>query len=667
MNKNIIKSFITISIIAALFVSCSGVNSRPADVTQKDSFTITGSFSAPDASTSRSAVSSFSLDGEFELLAYQGEETPVNGTVDTAASTWSVTLNKTGEWNIVINYKRENVLVLSGSKKITLESLTSESMTSDCVIKLGAANAQNPLGFINLEIEDQTTTVAAVSYVLSGSNLSESISSDLAFVDNKATIKIASVKEGLYELEMYFTKSTGELLYYCKEQIPVYCGYTTDTWYGESPYFVTAQEKTSLVITSNLLAGFTAPKLLPSGKSPVVLYDFNYLDRDLTYFYEEFENHVTGMSVFESVTAHQKLEDGLPVAKGKCLRDFAIDDVTKAIYTLEFDPDPTKNLYYRVVSYPTYAGYEYGKTLYSQSEKEVFSISAYDGYVYIIDSMDDFKRISSDGTVETFYIYDEDVENRLSCGYNFNIFAVYGDYVYSVRTETDSSVLADLSDELGYAINYLFLFEKFVFVEDGESGEDYLQRVKSEKFGFSITDLPCDIPTDELCYYSSSPKINDIQIVPDSTDKQKINIYALFSVEKVERGYGGEEDVCVCYGGLLKVSTENDSSTNFTIQPFDMNGTKVLGWYTGSGHSDSETDTNNWFYGPRKFIAKKQDELVIVDEGEYISDSQTRNRNRVVTVNLSTFAMSAIDVDTSFDHYAATTCGFVGSYGDDRY
>ena len=331
MNKNIIKLLITISIITALFVSCSGVNSRPAAEAENVAIILSGSFSVSETNASRSATSSFELDGDFELVAYQGNETPITGTVNAAASTWSVTLNKTGEWNIVINYKSDNVLILTGSKKITLESLTGEVSPAECVINIGVADAENAKGSINLEVQKQVSGIESVTYVLTGPNLSAPLIKDLDFTNNKAEIQIDSVNEGIYELELYFEKSNGELLYYCKEQIPVYCGYTTDTWYGESPYFVTEDGKTSLVIKSDLLDSFTAPKVLQPDAKPVILYDFNYRKEGDYDFSEVFENHVPGMSIFESVTENQKLTDGIPLAKNRQVQDFVMDDVTQAI------------------------------------------------------------------------------------------------------------------------------------------------------------------------------------------------------------------------------------------------------------------------------------------------------------------------------------------------
>lgn len=656
MNKNIIKSITTISIIAALFVSCSGVNSKPAEGTSKDALTITGSFSTPEANASRSATTSSSLDGDFELLAYQSNETPLSGTVDAAASTWSVKLNKTGEWNIVIKYTKENVLVLTGSTKITLESLTAETKPADCVIKLAAADSENKVGFINLEIQNQTTSIATLSYVLSGSNLSALLSKEVTFTDNIATIKIDSLAEGIYELELYFSNSTGDLLYHCKEQIPVYSNFTTNTWYGESPYFVTTEGKTSFVITDKLLASFTSAKPLAEDKVPVILYDFNYnTNREDSYFYEEFENHVPGMSIFESITANQKLADGIPLAINRNVKDFAIDDVTQAIYTLE-EFSTSKGKVYQIVSYPYYAGYGYGKTIYSQLDTEINAIYAHDGCIYALSPWavhGSLIKLQANQEPKYYILQDETEQNlEIFPLEDIKSITVYKDYVYIVEPVTD-----DLNDDKKFVFN----FEKFAFIDNEEGEDSYIRRVSTgHEFIFSNTDLPSAIDF-SYGYLECNPKVTDIQIIPDTTDDQKLNIYTLFNLEKCNNSE------CITYGGLLNVSTENNQTSDFIMQTFDQEQTvKVFGWFSGTEHTDTEINTNTWFYGPRKFIAKKPDELVIVDEGTYYDASHTKqNKNRVVTVSLKDFAMSVVNVNVSFANYSKAGSPFIGKYGEE--
>ena len=71
--------------------------------------------------------------------------------------------------------------------------------------------------------------------------------------------------------------------------------------------------------------------------------------------------------------------------------------------------------------------------------------------------------------------------------------------------------------------------------------------------------------------------------------------------------------------------------------------------------SPSEAQANKAFYGPKKFIAIKPKKLVIADEGcAFYTDSNAafyfKNVNRVVTVDLESFAISSDDdISATFD------------------
>ena len=71
--------------------------------------------------------------------------------------------------------------------------------------------------------------------------------------------------------------------------------------------------------------------------------------------------------------------------------------------------------------------------------------------------------------------------------------------------------------------------------------------------------------------------------------------------------------------------------------------------------SPTEAQANKAFYGPKKFIAIKPKKLVIADEGcAFYTDSNAafyfKNVNRVVTVDLESFAISSDDdISATFD------------------
>ena len=81
----------------------------------------------------------------------------------------------------------------------------------------------------------------------------------------------------------------------------------------------------------------------------------------------------------------------------------------------------------------------------------------------------------------------------------------------------------------------------------------------------------------------------------------------------------------------------------------------------------AEQDT--YLYGARRFIALKPKELVIADDGGYVEAfyesnengraspkefGASENKNRVVTIDLESESLSAVDVSVSFDASLST-------------
>ena len=69
---------------------------------------------------------------------------------------------------------------------------------------------------------------------------------------------------------------------------------------------------------------------------------------------------------------------------------------------------------------------------------------------------------------------------------------------------------------------------------------------------------------------------------------------------------------------------------------------------------DSKLILSSNFYGPKKFVALKPKKLVIADDGyAFYMDADNalsyKNVNRIVTVDLESFAMKAVDVSVTFD------------------
>ena len=130
-------------------------------------------------------------------------------------------------------------------------------------------------------------------------------------------------------------------------------------------------------------------------------------------------------------------------------------------------------------------------------------------------------------------------------------------------------------------------------------------------------------------------------------------------------------------GGLGKIDL---TSPNYEFGTWS-NGEKLLGLYKNYYYLKNEDETytksqnavimtppedkaSSYFYGAKRIIAKKQDEIVIADDGAYAeikgdltkSDAIQKcvNKNRVVTVNLKNESISAVDVNASFSSTLVT-------------
>ncbi len=647
-TNNIIKSLIAITITAALFVSCTGANSSPEAEGEKTYCTLCGTFSAPDnlraaEQNSRSATSSFTLEGDFDLLANHKDGTIVNGSVKQENSTWSVNLDKAGQWNIVLRFYQNDECIMVGNTSFELESITPQTVPTPQNINLGPVAVEEEKGAIKLEIISKTDSVSELSYVLYGSELSNPIEESLDFTNSKVTISQPSLKAGVYELELSFKDSTGALVYFCKEQVPVYYGFTTDTWYGQNPYFVSTENDTSFVITEELVKSFNAVQNFPKDKIPLVLYDLNYSEDEDDY--KEVDNQIPGLRVVESITENQTLEDGLELAKNKKVIDFVIDQETQAIYTLEF-VDTGKVPLLQLVAYPSYAGYAYGKTIISKEAQidEIRGICFNNGYLYVLDTNHGkLIKISLDGEVKEYALLEgfDDEGNPIEFStYRLASFAIYGEYFYCAY-----GLYGDSEDENRKIV---IEFDKFKFDEENEQ----LVRVDSLEQAYSNTELPCN---DFEYYDSESIKFTDIQVMPDAENEDTITIFTTCVLETYSPEF-------ITLGGLFKLSTQKAEDGELVLQ--NLGGKTVFGWFMqGIAHTDDDTDENTWFYGPRKILAKKPDELVIVDEGTYsIDNNNARNKNRVVTVNLKDFSMSVVNVNVSLGNTGFPGSSYIGPY-----
>ena len=184
--------------------------------------------------------------------------------------------------------------------------------------------------------------------------------------------------------------------------------------------------------------------------------------------------------------------------------------------------------------------------------------------------------------------------------------------------------------------------------------------------------------------------ISDIQAT-DGNDGS-VNLYILCNSKTIKK-YASHSYLT---GGIITLNVK-DNALAFT----NFNGTalspstipSIFGYYEDQlsdaiNSSQNVYEAQNYFYGPSRFVARKPDELVIVDEGNYYTTENGDllntdpngkqvqvNKNRIVTVSLTDFAITdKTDINLGFEIYLDNSFstivdnGFVTkSYKDNNY
>ena len=146
-----------------------------------------------------------------------------------------------------------------------------------------------------------------------------------------------------------------------------------------------------------------------------------------------------------------------------------------------------------------------------------------------------------------------------------------------------------------------------------------------------------------LCYNCQTEEVTVCGWIDDATDISGKVFYAIngsdnqaFLKENINGMTELSEDEIAAY--------KSNKANWITIDDTIPSGSGVY----PSLYFPSEAQVNSAFYGPKKFIAIKPKKLVIADEGCFFyTDSNNafcfKNVNRVVTVDLESFAISAVD------------------------
>ena len=238
------------------------------------------------------------------------------------------------------------------------------------------------------------------------------------------------------------------------------------------------------------------------------------------------------------------------------------------------------------------------------------------------------------------------------------------DFIYG-RTEDFYNIscmkCALISDDTGYFCYYegnvIYIIPMVIDREEGTISFDGEERLR-------MSDV-----LEPTLNNSLYPEISDLII---QNNVLYVAVYYYTStvdgpIEFLPGEAGMQKAVFLSNGGVLKVDLADFKGAFDTWR----NGESILGWYKETFLVEGVEKiasiqaplnlADKYFYGARRFIAKKPGELIIADDGGYADidvseESHTpmqvnasKNMNRVVTVKLSDETISAVEVNVPFE------------------
>lgn len=633
-------------------------------------------------------------------------------------------VKEAGTWTIVANAivtldDETKVVVMTNSKNWPVAENAVTVGVEKIVLNLQGYDTSTR-GSIDLTIYDQTEKVQSVkmkatALIATGQSSEDSLKKQFDFSgtykagesERTATIQIDDVIPNCYEVTFDFYDNKDRVLYSCKEAITVFGGYKTDKWVNSTDsnnshlVYDSDLEETKFVISNQLLQGYNQAGDL---NYPIVLwnkreeeYTHTEID-DSGYMYTTFDNNFTlGIQAFGKITDETNItcnddyipynEEGNPV--------FCFDNNAKvSIYTLD-------NRYiYRYKQ--SYAGYKFDEDFEidleellsdagvtsGQFQKSYTGIAFCNPYLFFFFKLDD----------NNVYIgaVDPEVTSDFMCGVlqndSNNLFSVTSMAVDSIEMDGgDNKTILCYSGDSTYSDNQSLYIKALEFNGSSISLDSSINGALTSDMGTGL----------------DFAKITDRAIISDLYIWDNVLYVALCSyymnsgsdtVYPYSNSYfedAGEyyrRPIFVSNGGIAKVNLSNpDNEGDYEFADWSKlveQGkylTKVLGWKETTYYEFDEAantytletdgtearhvtiapplnESDQYFYGARKFIARKPDELVIADDGGYVDidldDSgnpkegtlrSSENMNRVVTVDLKKEAITSVeDVNACF-------------------
>ena len=594
--------------------------------------------------------------------------------------TYSMLLPKAGECEIWAERDCDSLLSIAWrSEPVTVTvAETFETIGKALVMKPVLDHGSDEDGRIELRFQDETKDqkVSTIDFYIPEVNISYEIKLHDDNENNDTTS--IDLPTGNYDATITCFDADGKELYSTHESINVLSGFVTDTWYGKPSYIKSDDSGSYYAIIDEMINSYSKTGNL---SYPVILYNQIESEKKLVesslsseiYKFESEGTYQNGVQIF----GYGNVE-GAEITRvdADSLR-FAIDG--NKVYFLN-----------KTDEYP----YRYTIDVFKES---------YSRYVKEAETIDIDELTTAKVSEMTFYSGDTPIAGSeitaeavisinaftVCNGYIYYLFNFYnGSYSYFVGAMeiSDNSNILVWKEPDGLDVHITSgEYDNFPIQIYCKDDLKYLIFAKADsiyKVPFTQTEESLVISTDadsfKTIFTNNTGTMSDFIVMGD-----KLYILAyLFSsyispaadsnfhyyYDKDTESYSKQLEV-VSTGGIACI----DLTTDTRIKLF---GNDYYGTYTDFTYTYSEDDNeyikgvsgyevqppynqkNDYFYGPKRFIGKKPDELIIADDGIYVlvEDDGTKktlkefkNMNRVVTVDLSqSYSLSVVDVNVSF-------------------
>jgi len=668
--KNLIKKLAGLLMVlsVALLAGCSDSSDRANEAPQTaKTYTVSGKISIGNAvpetvaksiasasagagTNARSATTSFDLDTYEKEAKWVAEATSVDsdeisendihilGEIDPTEKAYSFKLPQ-GTWTLMLalegEYKEHHVDFLFYNK--FEKTVDSSNVSENVVLFPGYSIFKN--GALNLTITDETSKINTVTCELEyktsmDSDRKAAIGERLAAIKKlnyssagSVTIDLDDVPAGSYEATFTFKDSSGNKLYACKENITVFSGWTTDTWLGEGAHLKkNAEGEIEFVITEALL--YDEAETVPN--TNMVLYDVEVTARDL-------------LGAVEAATYTYYLrdsEENTPIFETENLggRPFCFDKDGNVYFLESYNIKSPRTGFPSTGVDCNVGGTSCSGIMIDQAKNIMYGWqpggSMFKLYEYST-------LISSNGASLGLDI--TDLDNVEACwDANINVDGK------QLRV-SETSPLCVINNGIVYAYCYDNYDNSAIYI-----AELNLSTKKAKATSLTLPSSSGQVT--DMLYQDGAVYllVRDVSASEFHSRGAIIRYDALFGTFSrlpgwTETKLSGKFYACSNNGLLYDANTSNPDRKPVT---FEYNSMSVFA-PSSSLKDGNLTLSTEAFYGPAKFIAIKPKKLVIADDGlAFYTDESVfkyKNVNRVVTVDLETFAIDPSETNAKFE------------------